>query len=342
MRAASDMTALRSKRLRRDVVENVPRNCVSVVLAINEGILLDLARSQPDSSFAQAVHLLHEGQRGIRNPYEPEAPVVIDVGGYDPVENGVIERLLDLPLLKELVDATDCACESPLICPRRLAWQLFESKDVRSRVNELVRLVGLRGHPVLFRDLWDFVADLALGGSCEDDPPTSPWFWRVFHGTSSVSRDVRSVADPDVVVFPRAEAHIWYGDLYSPEISLLAATQLVPIGDGSSLSINEHRWMKSQLFFLVDSSSALDVLRGQVDFQLLRAVSSNRTHEIVGALNRYMSYDTVLASQAVLDLWTDLGVERRTDRTRGQVSLGTICSRRPEAMALARRYQSPQ
>lgn len=40
-------------------------------------------------------------------------------------------------------------------------------------------LAGIRGG-----DLWDFIADLVVGGSCQEDPPTSQWFWRVLYGSS--------------------------------------------------------------------------------------------------------------------------------------------------------------
>src|SRR5205807_1160780 len=116
-------------------------------------------------------------------------------GSYDPVENFVAARLLALPLLRDVVNSLDCGCEDPRICPRRLSWELLDTEEVRRRVNEVLRLANLSGQSLLFRELWDFIADLALGGDCAEQPPTSPWFWRVFHGSSSLSHRLRESAD---------------------------------------------------------------------------------------------------------------------------------------------------
>src|SRR5690606_12431343 len=58
--------------------------------------------------------------------------------------------------------------------------------------------------------------------------------------------------------------------------------------------------------------------------ELLAALQNGGTHELVAALNRYMTYGTQPAPQQVLELWTDLGVERRRERVHGQVAIGAV------------------
>src|SRR5204863_1216862 len=133
-------------------------------------------------------------------------------------------------------------------------------------------VVNLQGQAVLFRDLWEFLADLAIGGSCQDDPPTSPWFWRVFFGTNSLSKRLQAIADPSLIVFPRAEIHLWYGDWSSSEVRLLNGVAFVPISSTRPFSAKAFRWLKAQLFFLDRADSILDVIRDQVNLQLMRAL----------------------------------------------------------------------
>lgn len=325
VRIVGDATAVIGA-IREGRLADRPRRCIAQVVAINEGPLLELAREQPDSGFARAVGLLHDAQRGNRSAgFDQAAPVVIDVGGYDPIENGVVGRLLALPVLRELVMQSPCSCEDDSICPRKLAWLQLDSEESRNRVNDVLRLANVAGRPPLFRDIWDFVADLALGGSCEADPPTSPWFWRIFGGRSRLSSHLRSVADPSLVVYPRADAHVWWGDWTAEEIELLEAVHLVPLVTDPPYSGDRYRWLKAQLFFVFRrEQSILSVIRDQVDLEMLTSIGRHQVGDVVAVLNDYMCYGTRPHLSQRLELWIDMGVERRLDRAEGQASLGRV------------------
>ncbi len=332
VRVVADATALPAQQ-RMAAVNDRPTNCVAVAIAINEGPLLRLARDAPGSLFDGAVKLLHDAQRGIDHPYSDQFPTVLDVGGYDPIDNHVISNILGLPIFDELIQNSLCQCEDERICPRRLAWAFLRNDAVRERVNDLLRVVNMLGQPVLFREIWDFVSDIALGGSCQDSPPTSPWFWRVFYGSSELSKRLTAVADPLLVVYPRAEAHIWYGDWNATVLDLQPGLHLVSLD--LPLSSADYRWVKSQMFFLVGSSSTTELLRDQVDLQLTSALQHGHIQRIVSALNTYMTYGTIPSSEQVLTLWVDMGVERRQDRPEGQVALGQI---ETDSLAIRRSY----
>jgi hypothetical protein len=323
IRLVSDATALQAGRRKR-IFESMPRNCRASAVAINEGPLLDLARKLPESPFAKAVTLLHAAQRGIKQYPDAKLPTVLDVGGYDPIQNKVISQLLALPVLDELVSGLRCKCDDPRICPRKLAWTLLSDPRVRDRVNDVLQIVNLMGRSILFRELWDFVADLAVGGDCQDDPPTSPWFWRVFYGRSILSGRLLAIADPALSVFPRAESHAWYGDWQSEQLGLLQGLQFIPLAGPTPPTAEGYRWLKSEMFFVLAFPSILEVVRDQVDLELTEAVTHNRPEEIVGAINAYMVYRTLEPSETQLSLWTDMGMERRMDRARGQVALGNV------------------
>lgn len=323
VRVVMDGTAL-SKRRRGRIFHDLPANCTTVAVAINEGPLLALARKDRGSVYAGAVRLLRAAQNGTALEADASLPTVIDVGGFDPIEAGAVGKMLGLPIFVELIESYDCGCEDPRICPRRVAWAVLQDERVRERVNDLLRVVNMQGQTVLFRELWDFVADLALGGRCDAYPPTSPWFWRIFYGPSSLSHRLRAAADPSFAVFPRAEAHAWHQDWQSLEAHILDGIEFMPLPNNGSMDRASYQWLKTQLFFLVSYNSIREVVRDQVDLELLVALEGGRTEDVVGAINQYMSYGTIPPTVQVLNLWTDMGVEKRTDRPSGQVSLGAV------------------
>ena len=324
VRVIPDATAV-IDAIRQGGLAERPSKCLAQVIAINEGPLLELARVDPESEFARAVRLLHEAQRGNRSSSsDPQAPVVIDVGGHDPIENAVVGRLLALPLLKDLVMSSTCSCDDASVCPRKLAWLQLDSEHTRQRVNDVLRLANVAGRPLLFRDIWDFIADIALGGSCDSDPPTSPWFWRIFNGRSLLSSHVSEVADPSLVVYPRAEAHVWWGDWASDKIELLEDIELVPLVTDPPYSGDRYLWIKAQLLFIFRAPSIFSVIRDQVNLEMLTSLGQQRVGEVVTVLNNYMCYGTRPLMSQRLELWIDMGVERRLDRARGQPSLGRV------------------
>jgi len=105
------------------------------------------------------------------------------MAAYDPLEADVVENILGLRVLRDVVAKI---APNPVPCGRR-AWALLDSSEARMRVARIVQLARLTQPEWLFRDVWDFVADLALGGDDESDPPSSAWFWRVFYGETNLS-----------------------------------------------------------------------------------------------------------------------------------------------------------
>src|SRR5262249_1632562 len=121
VRVITDTTEI-DPQVRHSMFANRPASCQSVVAAVNAGPLLQLARQHPGAQFERVRDILPRAQQGVLDDHVPDVPVVLDVGGYDPVQNDVVAELLARPLLKEIVFATRCGCEDPKVCPRRLAW----------------------------------------------------------------------------------------------------------------------------------------------------------------------------------------------------------------------------
>lgn len=331
IRVIRDVTAW-AEEMGSDVFATEEDGCWATVIAANEGPLLDLAAGEDGEIFQAVVESLHRAQRGLREQKDSEIPVVVDMAGYDPIQNNVVARLLDLPLLHKLVEESDC-CSTGGPCYRKLAWKQLQHSEVRDRVNALLRFAHMQGTSLLFRQLWNFVGDLVLRGDCDTRAPTSAWFWRVFHGKSEVSRRLRSVTDPGLAVFPRLEAKLYYGDWNKVEAYLLDAVAgrqkggflpppcEPPFGDEKAAVYD---WLKTQAFFVHREDSVLEVMRDQVDLAVSEFREQADAPEMIEWLNSYMTYDTLDASRINLELWSDLGVERRSERVRGQVSFGSV------------------
>jgi hypothetical protein len=184
----------------------------AVLLAANEGTLSELT----DAPFGAILPVLHAMQQGQVLDL-PAQPVVVDLAGFNPF-NGAFEQMLALPLLRDLVAQLDC-CPDKTTCPRLAAWKQLEAEPVRKRLSSLIA-ASQGPTEVLFRELWDYLGDVALGGDCRQTPATSVWFWRAFYGDSTIAARVRDVVSPDALAIPRTEVRLYYGDWLNAGVSL--------------------------------------------------------------------------------------------------------------------------
>jgi hypothetical protein len=294
------------------------RQCVCKIMAINEGPLREAAKASGGEFFAAAMKLLHDGQRGVGAAYDPNKPTVIDMRAYDPLEEGLLSSLLDLSILRKAIIQISPDENSP----RRKAWAMLDYPSVRNRIAAVAKLAKLAQPEWLFRDIWDFVADLALGGDDESDVPTSPWFWRLFFGDSLISRAILSVASPDRYALPFLESRIWYGDWMSNKIKLVSATQIMPIGRPEN-SHDAFMWAKVQILLLTEHYEFDQAVLGSADERLTASVERGDTTGLIKQINDYVTFGLGETNQTSLDLWVDHRVERRTKTHAGLMKLGS-------------------
>jgi hypothetical protein len=191
-------------------------------------------------------------------------------------------------------------------------------------VADAVLLAKLVDSDWLFRDLWDFVADLVLGGDCDDDPPTSTWFWRLFYGASRLSRAVREAADPNSMALPHVESRIYFADWTSTQLNLLEGTELLTLSQPRE-SFERFLFVKAQVLLMGQQASIVDRALSGREGDLLRAVFGRSVGGILSALNSYVAYNLRDGAETKLELWTDHHVERsarRRNATNGLIRLG--------------------
>jgi hypothetical protein len=325
IRYVPDLTAVPANK-RLDAVQDRPSNLLAILLAGNEGPLLDLARRMGSQVADTVVQHLHSAQQGIQLPHDSTAPIVVDAAGFDPVVNKVVAQMVTLPAVRAAVASTPCECVDQSSCPRRLAWQLLQIDEVRVRLADLLRLANLEGEPVLFRDLWDFVADLALNGECSGDIPTGAWFWRVFHGASRLSRKLRDVVDPKTAVIPRLDPRLYHGDWDKVDDYLLEGSFAVELPTPPPHPGHEFSWIKSQFFFTYKYSRPWDLVKNDVDIRLLQSIEQGDVGKLVETINSYISYGTLRSQRSHLYLLSNLMVERRNEKPASEFSLGFVDS----------------
>lgn len=305
---------------RRDFVRR--RTPKATVIAINEGPLRETANLDGAGPYRLAVEMLRTAQLGLAMPADSTRPCVIDMGAYDPIDAGVLASILALPALKDVVYGSECGCP-PDVCPRRTAWAQFQHDQARTRAAEALRLANLIGPSWLFRDLWDFVGDMVLGGDCANDPPTSPWFWRMFFGHSRLSAALRDICDPAGLPLPRADGRLWYGDWTASELQLVDGAELLQVSR-PDLMPERFTYMKTQMAVLGAHTNVPRLLAHTNAGQLRGALLAREPLPFIASINQYMVYGTLPTSHTQLDLWVDHSVERRTSRAPCQIRLGRV------------------
>lgn len=312
-----DATEL-SVEQRLDALDSPPKSRRATVIAINEGPLREVATSHPESQYAKALDLLRHARTGGTRDWDPALPTVIDMGSFDPIQSHVLEDILGLDVLTDCVALVSSDEPSTV---RLDAWRQLQSSEVRRRISNLVTLVELASEGWMFRDLWDLIADLVTGGQ-SDHLPTSTWFWRLFNGTSKISRCLRSVCTPNYAVLPGLDSRIYFSDWQSIQNELLTDVELIPMSQPDNDDVFE--WLKSQVALLAQDANLPGVVLDLDESELQHAVLDRRPEVLVSALNAYMGYGLVPSSKNELALFASHGVERKTARPGGQIRLGVV------------------
>jgi hypothetical protein len=204
------------------------------------------------------------------------------------------------------------------------------------RVKQVARLARLALGPgeVTFRELWNFIADMFLGGSDQSMPPTSVWFWRLFYGDSTIANELRNVLRPENLALPQVSLRLYRGDLAGLGLDARRLGEWVHPGEDPNRAIDEvrdllMRWVRLQYVTLLmgNGNDALGRFIGTFSLRYSElALVSQGKNEIAQALNNYFKGQHSENSEFTgLNLWFDLMVERRTDRGH-LVSLGRVPS----------------
>jgi energy-coupling factor transporter ATP-binding protein EcfA2 len=317
-----DATVL-SPQERIDAVSGRSANRMGTLVAINEGPLREAAAIDGGEIFSDGVDLLHAAKRGQTGIFDQSKPTIVDMAAFDPLEARVLEQLLALPLLDKVIARISPSPHSM----RRRAWKMLDSVEARRRVAEIIELARLVQPEWLFRDVWDFLADLVLGGSDEGEIPTSAWFWRIFYGDSGLSAALHHVADPLMFALPMVESRICYRQWDSEHLRLADNLQIIPFSSETNTSEPDWMtWIKTQYLILGADYDLPRHVHTTGQGRLSRSVWHANVPDLLKSINEYIVFGLKEGSATRLDLWVDHRVERRIKHHEGLIRLGEAAS----------------
>ena len=349
IRTIADLTAIPPDQ--QEKVFERTDGCSSVVVAANEGALLaaqrDVQELRTRQTFEKAVEFLHRIQRGDSVHDELTNLVVVDAAGFDPSSDNVVENILQLDVVTDFV-TSGAACvpgcegdESD--CARKQAWKHLRSSEVRNRLSQVIAAASVDAEGFTFRTIWNFIADLLIGGECNpthSQVPTSPWFWRLFNGDSSVAQHVARLFPPHRFVVPHAETHLWYGDWLwfqsddriNDDLILMRSSRPPCDLTAPGMADQAFVWLKLQLLFMANENPFTAGITSTDAAGLWEAACQGDHSSILRMINAYMLYG-FSSPETKLNLWVDYAMEQRGSRPDGQVSLGEV---KPEEFEIAR------
>jgi hypothetical protein len=297
------------------------------IVAGNEGAFLQGAH-KGIPIFKEIVRKLHSIQRGEDQDYGDNL-VVIDAAGFDPAGQHIVAEMLKHPLVAELVGST-----APEL--RGTAWQMFGDERVAERVAQLVEAASAESDAdgFTFRQLWQFVADLAIQGEGTE----ALWFYRVMLGNSEVSRRIRTVFSARSLALPHLGNRLWHGDILHLRDALIpeAFDVLVRILPPNFVERSESE--RRELFDILRLLLAFGLKESPLDERLLKGaklwdrVRQGEVAPLTEAINEYMTYSLVSLADD-LELWIQHDTERRLNKPDTQISIGVV----PAAMFEIRR-----
>ena len=318
-----DLTAI-SSEIATTVIKNKTEN---FIIAANEGALMDEAF---DGYFETVIKDLHSLQTG-KLPNNQNQPIVIDMASIDPLSNA-IEILLGNKILHQAAELFELQSGSKN-SPRILALKQLQNPEVISAISQLITSTLGPGE-VTFRELWNFIADLLLGGENDVSPPTSVWFWRLFNGETSISDLIAKSLKPKFLALPNQSFALFTGDLEGLNLSKLAKELWLHPGvipmDVSNIETRNDliTWLRIQYVLIEQLASvkSKSIFVGSFSTELNDKVAKQYDKvALIQSLNGYFRRKEAMENDSsILELWIHFMVERRGDRGFGLASLGSV------------------
>ena len=285
-----------------------------IVVAANEGALL-IGKKSSWHKYDQVVDTLHNLQKGITSEYQDIA--VIDAAAYDPAGRNVLSKMLELPVVRELVASIPDE-------EVRQSWELLVCADgtARERLSALVSIASSHGQPFTFRMLWRFLADGLLSGFPGNEARLQPGITSIealWNCPNEVSSRLKSLELESPIVLPQILGHFYYRD------RVLLLTKLATFAHPYLNVLLAQHVRTEQTLILARRFFTLTLLESPIasmeSIQLWKSIQRSDVGAIIGAINRYMSYDRV-RNTTDLELWIQHDTERRQEKPEFQVSLG--------------------
>jgi hypothetical protein len=293
-----------------------------LLLAGNEGALLDHSWGDIMRPIVTDLRSLQEGE----SPLDSERVVVVDMAAIDPIRQGLAE-ILSHELIHGAIHLWEQSMEQPVDSPRLLALRQLQDPNICKSATDVLRR-ALGPGEVTYRELWNFVSEILLEGDNHSTPPTSTWFWRLFYGDSKLSIRLLSAAKPNYLSLPASSMAIYNNDLSALNLTTKALQNWVPVGANpkdsrDDVALDIVRWNRIQYVVM---TNWLNGERSTPFVGIHHDIGSRSTpnlSDLIALMNGFFHGMKPFPGHG-LELWIDLGVERKDERPPGIVSLGVI------------------
>ena len=253
---------------------------------------------------------------------------VVDLAAIEPYQSA-LASLLPNQVLHNAVATWErnfgCADDIET-CPRMLALTQLQDPLVSKYVANLISC-ALSDTGMLYRDVWNWLEDILLRGSCSpgvDGVPTSCWFYRAFYGDTKVAKILKDRLLPEFLALPDVSIDLWKNDNLNFVDVVSEMYVQVPI-DGVDLTPVGVQWARIQYYILSNALTEIKTfLLGDFRPNAIRGGSSQSIDKLklVRALNQY--FRKTASSSDMLELWLPFSVKRRPKRSAEFVLVGQL------------------
>jgi hypothetical protein len=192
---------------------------------------------------------------------------------------------------------------------------------------------------ITYRELWNFIRDLFFGGFCEESLFGSTWIWRLFYGKSTLAKRLLLCHNPNYLSMPDLTSFLYRGDWQKVQkIVFESGYNFIHPGQAPiDIMDREQRisvlnWLKIQAA-LVNRAQGnhLPTFQGESSGELeTKVLKNNRVELLTQSINAYFRREKLKDQKTSLELWLDMGTERRSKRSLSLVSLGEYPKRELE------------
>lgn len=324
-----DLTAIDGDR--SEIVRTVV-NKGQYIVAANEGILRN---SKMIEVLPQVWETIKKLQLGTE-VHEANYPIVVDIAGFDPIESSLEGIFLNESIQQALkLNEIDCPENSESVpCSRLDSLDLLDERMSKMVTSLVIDAIG--PGEVTYRDLWNFVRDIFLGGNCSDSLIESTWFWRLFYSRNKISRKLLEYHRPNFLSLPEISPLLYRGDWEKVQ-SLIGETGYTFIYPGQAPSQIEDKslrnqtqiWLKIQTALIMRANgSKYPIFMGETSGDLeKRILKQNKIELLVQMINAYFRREKIKDQNTSLELWMDFSTERRSKRPLNLIKLGEFPKR---------------
>jgi hypothetical protein len=267
-------------------IDDAFTNKKPMILAINEGILLDICeKAKKRNLWPQAIidAILRPYVYGDESAVEHERITVLDLNLRNNLSQPIVEQAL-----ARIISIADGSASSPLYNN----LQRLKDYVVRERIIRLLDAVAASGFHATMRDLLAFLAYLICGGEEESNGRhPKPYYVNAFNGGIGPLFDRLREFDPLLMPHPFLDYKIFMGEDEPGEWNYVPPDEMVKRGDMALFRERKRR----AYFEHKEGDKILRQERGEVDryFKKLRETDRSPENVAVGLLNRFFdSKDT--------------------------------------------------